>query len=200
MPASLTPGIFLIASLGLEEDPNFGRAVVLILQHSAEDGTFGLVVNRPLGDRVALYANQQLQHLAEGLDLDEGGADSLFYQGGPVQPGYLLFLHRLDDLDDEERGTQVCTGLFVGGNLDAIRGRTGVAASTQPLLRFYLGYAGWAAGQLEAEIAMDSWVLSPATADLVFSRHPESVWQQALYGLGGRYRSLSFLPEDPIVN
>jgi putative transcriptional regulator len=200
MPAVLLPGTFLISSLGLDEDPNFGRTVVLVLQHSAEDGTCGLVVNRPLGDRAEFYSSEQLQNLTQGLSLEEGRAESLFFQGGPVQPGYLLYMHRIHELGDEQRGTQVCSDLYVGGDLDAIRAHPGVADPTQPLLRFYLGYAGWAAGQLEAEIAVDSWILAAAEPELVFSRHPESVWQRALYAMGGPYRPLSFLPLDPIVN
>ena len=195
MPAPLKAGTFLIASLGLE-DPSFSRAVVLILQHRP-DQTLGVIVNRPLGERVRMYPAEELRTLANGLE-SGGKPDGMFYQGGPEEPNSLIFLHRLRRAGDG--ATHICDGLYAGGDLDILRGCMPELDSDSPLLRFYLGYADWAPGQLENEIAMGAWILSDANIDLVFSEEPESVWQQALHALGGKYAPMSFIPEDPSLN
>ncbi|MBT4502790.1 MAG: YqgE/AlgH family protein [Gemmatimonadetes bacterium] len=200
MPAPLQVGTLLIASLDLE-DANFRRTVVLVIQHSAKEGSIGLVLNRPLGDKVSLYSSEELQRLTgteaavKDASAEFGG---LFFQGGPVEPGFLFFLHRLDGLI--EGGTQVCQGIFLGGDLDPVRSEAAVLESADPVLRFYLGYAGWKKEQLEEETSIGAWLLCPARAPLIFDSAPEELWQRALYSLGGKYRSMSVIPEDPDVN
>jgi putative transcriptional regulator len=200
MSARLQVGTLLIASLDLE-DPNFCRTVVLLVQYSQEDGAVGLVLNRPLGEKLALYSNEQLQRLTgvEAAIQDVAPEiSSLFFEGGPVEPGYLFFLHRLDSL--AEPGMQICPGVYLGGDLEAVRAEAAVLEAADPALRFYLGYAGWQAGQLEAEIDIGAWYLCPSRAELILDASSEDLWQRALYSLGGKYRALSFIPEDPTVN
>lgn len=193
MPAPLESGTFLIASLGLEE-PTFARTVVVILQHRPEELTLGVVINRPLGEREKLYPAEELHNLADGL---EGASGRMFYQGGPVEPRSLIFLHRVADLED---ATPICEGLYTGGDLDTLRGRTEFATEEATCLRFYLGYASWAPGQLKAEISLGAWILSPGDSDQVFSEEPETVWHHVLHGMGGKYAAMSFIPEDPSLN
>lgn len=200
MPAPLRAGTLLVATLDLE-DPNFNRTVVFIIHYSEEAGTMGLVINRPLGDQVRLYSAEELQRFAGADFADEGHPSALgrmFYQGGPMHQSWLFFLHRLDGVI--EGGEEILDGLFLGGNLDAVRAEAEVLKADEPLLRFYLGYAGWEAGQLEWEINCGAWILAPGDPDLVFSARPTSIWQEVLYSLGGKYRPLSVLPEDPTVN
>jgi putative transcriptional regulator len=197
MPAPLEPGTFLISSLGLE-DPTFARTVVLILQHVPDELTLGVIINRPLGDRAKLYPSEELDNITEGMDLDEEATRSeLFYQGGPVEPGSLIFLHRVEELRGD--ATPIVDGLFAGGDLDALREHT-AEDDDGPFVRFYLGYSEWAPGQLESEIAIGAWILAPGDRDLVFSDDPDGVWQQALLALGGKYAPMSFIPEDPSLN
>ena len=195
MPAPLQAGTFLIASLGLE-DPSFSRTVVLILQHRP-DQTLGVIVNRPLGERVRMYPAEELRTLANGLE-SGGKPEGMFYQGGPEEPNSLIFLHRLQNAGED--ATRICDGIYAGGDLDILRARMTDLENDCPLLRFYLGYADWAPGKLENEIALGAWILSDANIDLVFSEEPESVWQQALHALGGKYAPMSFIPEDPSQN
>ena len=203
MPAPLEAGTFLIASLALEDvgEPNFTRTVVLLLQHEEDEGTVGVVVNRPLGEKVKLYTSQALQNLIDGLETVQGTPvepSTMFFQGGPVDKSSLIFLHQLNGLIED--GTEVCRDLYVGGELNAIHTHTVVMDSETPLLRFYLGYASWEPGQLEDEISQDAWILCPGSAGLVLSITPETVWQEALYSLEGRYRAISLIPDNVLIN
>ncbi|HCL30678.1 MAG TPA: hypothetical protein DIC52_19890 [Candidatus Latescibacteria bacterium] len=198
MPAPLEPGTFLIASLGLE-DPTFARTVVLILQHVPDEKTLGVIINRPLGDRAKLYPSKELDSITEGMEFDESVTRSeLFYQGGPVEPGSLIFLHGVDHLKGE--ATPIVPGLFAGGDLDALRAFSAESEDEGPFVRFYLGYSQWEPGQLESEIALGAWILAPGETELVFSNDPDGVWQQSLQALGGKYAPMSFIPEDPSLN
>ena len=208
MPAPLLPGTLLIASPNLDDlgelehgDPNFNRTVVMLLQHT-DEGSIGLVINRPLGEKIKLYTSEALERLTDGLQTIQEVAlepASMFYQGGPVGRGALVFLHQLGDTIPDS--TEVCDGIYAGGDLDTLRMHASVVTAEKPLLRFYLGYAGWNPGQLENEIERrDSWILSPGNARLVFSTEPDQIWQKALHSLGDKYRALSLLPEDLSLN
>ncbi len=198
----LEAGTFLIASLNLEA-PSFKRTVVLLLKHN-DEGTVGVVVNRPLGERINLYSSEELIQYtcnAGAPDPTPHELGSMFFQGGPVEPGTLVFLHRLDHSGkDGAQPTEVCQGLYLGGDLDTIRAHTAVMDVARPVLRFYLGYAGWNQGQLEDEIARGAWHVCPGDVELVLEPHPDKVWQQAVYGLGGKHRPMSFIPDDVSVN
>ena len=186
----------LIASLSIEED-TFTRSVVLILQHVPDEYTLGVIINRPLGERTNLYSRTELQNLTAGIQ-DGDVMSGMFFQGGPVDPGSLIFLHRVDELGDDT--TRIVAGLYAGGDLDALREYALGIESDSPLLRFYLGYAEWSPGQLEAEIALGAWVLAPGNVGLVFSDEPNHTWHEALHALGGKYATMSFIPEDPSLN
>lgn len=211
MPAPLQTGTLLVASPDLCEDPNFNRTVVFIIHYSAEEGTMGLVINQPLGEQIQLYSAEELQLLLGEIPLEEGVDPAqpagkatqtqlgrMFYQGGPVDQGHLFFMHRLSDII--EGGTKILDGLYLGGDLDAVRAEAEVIKADQPLLRFYLGYSGWDKGQLEWEISNGAWILAPGDPDLVFTTKPDAIWHEVLYSLGGKYRPISVLPEDPAVN
>ena len=196
MPAPLQTGTLLVATPALESVA-FNRAVVLITHYSEEDNTMGLVINRPLGERIRRYATDPLQHLAGGEDAC-AELGRIFYQGGPVHQRYLFFLHRLDGL--VEGGTKILDGLYLGGDLETQYTDAEVLRTDAPRLRFYLGYAGWEPGQLESEISAGAWFLAPGNPELVLAPTPETIWQTVLYSMGGKYRPLSVFPEDPSVN
>ena len=211
MPAPLQTGTLLVASPDLCEDPNFNRTVVFIIHYSAEEGTIGLVINQPLGEQIQLYSAEELQLLLGEIPQEEGVDPAqpagkatqtqlgrMFYQGGPVDQGHLFFMHRLSDII--KGGTKILDGLYLGGDLDAVRAEAEVIKADQPLLRFHLGYSGWDKGQLEWEISNGAWILAPGDPDLVFTTKPDAIWHEVLYSLGGKYRPISVLPEDPAVN
>ena len=170
MTSLVAKGNFLVAAPALA-DPNFARAVVLICDHS-EEGAMGLIVNRPLPAQLS-------DILSDEFTLPQGMPPA--HQGGPVQGEHLLFLHSLaqDGLDAHP----VCEGVFLGGDPEILK-RVLASAKAPPLLRCYLGYAGWGAGQLEAEIAEGAWVVKPARARDVFTAEAATL-RQRLLGIQG---------------
>jgi putative transcriptional regulator len=156
----------------------FRRTVVLVIEHTP-DGAMGVVLNRESETRVA-DAVPQLAELAD--------ADELVRIGGPVAPQSVVALGEFEDI--EEAGKAV-TGQL--GTLDPDAGNDSLRR-----LRVYAGYAGWAAGQLEAELEQEAWVVAPAEEQDPFS--DGDIWSRALERRGGAYRLLATMPPDPSQN
>ena len=175
-------GQLLIASPTLL-DPNFLRSVILVVEHSAE-GAMGLVLNRPTDAAVG----EAVPPLA---DVD---ADQFVHVGGPVQPGTVIVLARFGDPED--------AALLVFGDVGffAPEADSDLMRATAQRIRVFAGYAGWGAGQLETELAEESWIVEPARADDVFSDVPEELWSTVLRRKGGQYALVARMPVDPSVN
>lgn len=180
----LQRGILLVAPPNLS-DPNFRRSVVLLCDHSAE-GSFGLILN---------------QHTA--IDMKDvwpgqGVFKEVVRAGGPVQMDTLHFLHRFgEDLSD---AVEICPDVFWGGDFDALQHTARGGNALTSGVRFYLGYAGWSEGQLQAEIEAGGWIMTRADSELVFDIEPELLWRAAMIRMGGEYALLSNYPDDPLLN
>jgi putative transcriptional regulator len=159
----------------------FHRTVVLICQHDAE-GAFGLVLNRSSGSKVGEMIV---------ADLPDTLKSQLLYLGGPVQPAALSYLHT----DTFVPQANVLPNLNLGHSLEGLVD-LGESYSNTQKVRMFAGYAGWSAGQLEDEMKRGSWLLHPATTDLVFTAQPETLWKTILEGKGLEFRFLSQAPED----
>ena len=181
--ATLVPGDLLIAPPEVR-DTNFRRTVVLICEHTTE-GSFGLILNRTLKARVC------------DLSLDLGSTAPLSL-GGPVQTNTLHFLHSHGGLVQDT--IQVTGRVHWGGELSAVRLLLEVEAATPRDLRFFLGYAGWSAGQLEDEIQSGGWFVLRGHDQLVFADEPDGLWRTALARMGGEYALLVNYPDDPRSN
>jgi putative transcriptional regulator len=166
----------LLVAMPQLQDPNFRRAVVLLVHHD-EEGTFGLVLNRP-GDL-------PVSELCEGIECRwRGGSNETVFSGGPVQTntGWVLFeagQHVVELLEDEV--TSVGDGLAFAGSLEVLRA---VAESAPPDTRLFLGYAGWGPGQLETELAEGAWLVAPLSRDAIFDVDPDAMWDHVLHELG----------------
>lgn len=180
----LQAGIFLVAP-PVMQDPNFRRAVVLLCDHGSE-GSFGLVLNRPI--------DLSLNEVLEGYF----AFDEALCLGGPVQRDTLHFLHRHHDATTE--GVALTDGVRWGGDFDVIRDLAQRGAASSDDLRFFLGYAGWSPGQLEMEVDAGGWLLTSSTADLVFSGTPDTLWRTVMQRMGGEYALLANFPDDPRMN
>ncbi len=164
------PGQLLVASRSMG-DPRFDHAVVLILHHDA-GGAFGVVINRPLGERSikGLLA-------ATGDDKDSSVAGSLrVFAGGPVEPQLGFVIHTPDY---RVKGTLAIDDTVAMTASRAIL--VAIGHHRGPRKSFIaFGYAGWAAGQLETEIADHAWYVAPGDPQLIFDAPRDEVWDDAM--------------------
>jgi putative transcriptional regulator len=169
-------GQLLIASPSLYD--YFRRTVVLMIEHTP-DGAMGVVLNRE-SETPAAEAVPQLAAF-----VDDG---ELVRIGGPVAPQSVVAIGEFDDI--AEAGLQVVGPV---GTLDP-----GAENSSLLRLRVFAGYAGWAPGQLDAELEQEAWVVVPAEPQDAFA--DGDIWSEALRRKGGAYRLLSTMPDDPSQN
>ena len=177
-------GRLLVASPSLI-DPNFHRTVVLLLEHSTE-GALGVVLNRPslLNTRETLPDT-----FAAAIPEDEQ-----IYEGGPVEPESVILLADFTDAAPD-------AGLPIGsiGVVDPATDFDTLPDRVRAI-RAFGGYAGWAAGQLEAEIDEDAWIDAVCLASDVFTSEPDLLWSEVLDRKGGNFRLVARMPMDPSLN
>ncbi len=170
--ASALAPAFLVA-LDVMLDSNFRRSVVLMLDHDPERGAMGLVINRTTDVPLAqLCKTQDLRWL--------GPVTTRVDWGGPVgqDQGWVL----LDDAAaDGVEAVSLIPGVHWARSREAL---TRVAENPGATARVMLGYAGWAAGQLEQEIAAGAWLVVPASRRIVFEEPLAVCWEQAIRSLG----------------
>jgi putative transcriptional regulator len=151
-------------------DPRFAEAVIYIVKHDAE-GTLGLIINRPL-------AKGPIEDLLKGFGMDSSGVtgEIIIHYGGPVSPRAGFVLHSDDVL--LENSTQVANGIAMTADPKLIEAIGHGKGPRQSLLM--LGYAGWAPGQLEAEIKLGSWFVVSGDKGLIFGKDADRKWTQAM--------------------
>ena len=164
---------FLIAMPQLE-DPNFARSVTYICVHN-EDGAMGIMVNRPL----AMALGEVLSQVDVKPDI-AAIAERQVYCGGPIHTDRGFVLHRPPQA--WQSSIVVTPQVAVCTSRDILEAMARGDEPHDALVA--LGYAGWSAGQLEAEIAQNAWLSGPADLDIVFKAPAEQRWQRAAALLG----------------
>jgi putative transcriptional regulator len=179
-PFTSLEGKLLLAMPGMG-DPRFFKSVIFICSHT-EDGAMGIAINRPIDH---LTFSQLLQQ----LNIDTPARDDIpIHAGGPVETGRGFVLHSPDYTQN--------TTLFINN------GTVGLSATVEILKALArgkgprshllaLGYAGWGKGQLESEIARNSWLTVDATDPLIFSIPSEEKWPRAMAEIGVDVSKLS---------
>jgi len=162
-------GQVLIASPAIG-DPRFSRTVLLMVRHT-KDGAFGITINRPLGE----HSLAQLLELFGESDASAEGSVQIF-AGGPVQPGVCFVVHSADY--NRYSTTAVKDFASVSPCKEVLGDIAHKIGPQKALVAF--GYAGWAPGQLESELARNDWATAAADADLVFDVKREGVWDAAM--------------------
>ena len=173
-------------------DPNFERAVVLLLQADAEDGALGLVLNRPSGTGLD-------EVLPDWQPLS--ATPPVVFTGGPVQPTAAICLGH---------GRLGRAALAAYSELEGVPGgavgTVDLDAPPEQLVgavqevRLFAGYAGWSPGQLEAEVEQGAWwVLDSLPAD-AFDGDPDRLWQRVLRRQGPPIAFAASYPDDPTLN
>lgn len=174
-------GHFLIAMPSMDGDPTFTRALILLCEHN-EHGALGIMVNRPL--------DLTLGGLFERIDLpleNQDIAAQPVYFGGPVQTDRGFVLHR--EPGGWHSTMTVNDHFCLTSSRDILLNVSQSDAPAEVLVS--LGYAGWAAGQLEYELGRNSWLTVPASPAIVFELPPEERLAAAMHQLGIDFANLS---------
>jgi putative transcriptional regulator len=173
-------GQLLLADPSLREG-TFHRSVILLAEHQPAQGAFGLILNHPTGKTVGEMLTgkefEPLQHIP-------------VHDGGPVAHDELTF-----------------TSFWWSQKLGlrwALRISAEDAAnqSRKPgrIVRAFLGYAGWSAGQLEGELRRSSWIPARPKSDLLGHQHDQGLWAELLRAVSPLHRILAEAPDDPSLN
>jgi putative transcriptional regulator len=165
---SLTPakGVFLVAKRGMA-DPRFQRSVVLLLAHS-DNGTLGLIINRP--------TDVPLSQVLPDLHAPNAEQHALFF-GGPVGMDMLIFLTRSGVPPEHAR--QVMNDVYFSVDRETLE-QLLTTRKARSELRLYIGHSGWGPGQLAAEIARGDWLLARADSATVFDKDLQTIWPQLI--------------------
>jgi putative transcriptional regulator len=180
---SVTPGCLLVSEPFLA-DPNFDRTVVLVCQHQTEQGTFGLVLNRPA--KLNVHEATQFEYIQHPL-----------YVGGPVEEDTLHVIHRLPDL---EGAIPLKDGLYWGGKFEHLEWLGQQQKLSAANARFFAGYSGWGPRQLAGELKQNAWVIARVDIGDLLRVEPAQLWAHTLRLLGGKFRAFANFPQDPRVN
>ena len=167
-------GRILLAMPGMG-DPRFERSVIFLCAHS-EEGAMGLIVNRPAPDITfpQLLAQLAIRH-RDDVPVPQ------VHLGGPVEHGRGFVLHS-DDYSRADATLAVPGGFGMTATTDVLEDIARGAGPASALLA--LGYSGWAPGQLEDEIARNAWLVSDASAELVFAPDNAGKWAAVLARMG----------------
>ena len=171
-----TKGSLLVSGASLN-DPNFHRSVLFVIEHDLQ-GALGVVLNKPL----ALHPEQLIDLWAERVE--EGG---FIYSGGPVSTNAVIGLAR----------TTSSTNQSLTGNVEVLDLHFSPSErSDVEFVRLFVGYAGWSAGQLEAEIDAGSWFVFEASESDIFTDSTEDLWERVLARQGGLISQMASAPDD----
>ncbi|HEY7012375.1 MAG TPA: YqgE/AlgH family protein [Streptosporangiaceae bacterium] len=189
-PESLS-GRLLVAT-PLLGDPNFRRTVILIVEDEPEEGTLGVVLNRPTEVQVG-------QVLESWTDLVTG--PTVVFKGGPVSPNSALAL-ALAQGDEEPLGWRSLDGSSLMSRIGLVdlEAPPELLAGGITSLRVFAGYAGWGPGQLQAEIDEGAWYVLPGEPSDAFLAEPEQLWPAVLRRQGGDFAIVATYPDDPMLN
>lgn len=166
-------------------DTFFNRTIVYLTDHTSE-GSLGFILNKKLNMKVC-DAISGFETWKEYLSM-----------GGPVASDTLHYLHNLGNLIP--KSVSVDDKIFWGGDIDVIRSLIKEGRINNSQIRFFLGYSGWSAGQLERELLENSWIIAKINSDIVINNKEDNSWKKVLRSFKNKYRMWADFPESPDMN
>lgn len=179
--SQIQKGTFMIATPDIQTGIFF-RGVVLVCEHNP-NGSFGIVINKSLD----IELPEEILNVKSLANANVG-----IRAGGPVQTNQMMLLHTSSTIPDQT--LQICQDVYLGGDLQFLQET--ITNPEGPAVHLCFGYAGWGAGQLEREFLDGGWYLYPASRRHIFETAPEKLWQTLLREMGGKYATISMIPED----
>jgi putative transcriptional regulator len=163
------------------DDPYFKRSVVLLCEHN-DNGSLGFILNKPIDMKI-----NDIMSEFPAFDAD------VFY-GGPVQTDTLHYIHNMGNLLEDS--AKVSDGVWWGGDFENLKFLIDSKLILPANIRFFVGYAGWDAGQIEREIEADSWIAADMDPNYLFKSPPNQLWSQVMHNKGNAYEVLSSIPDQ----
>lgn len=166
-------------------DTFFNRSIVYLTDHNPK-GSVGFILNKKL--------EIKLSDAVTGFE----GWDEYLNMGGPVSPDTLHYLHDLGHI--VPGSIKVEGNIYWGGDIDSIRNLIRTGSVKRGQIRFFLGYSGWTAGQLERELKENSWVTAKVNPEAIMQSRETDSWKRVLRSLKNKYRVWADFPESPDMN
>jgi putative transcriptional regulator len=166
-------------------DTFFNRSIVYLTDHTPE-GSVGFILNKKL--------DLKLSSAIEGFN----SWDEDLNMGGPVAPDTLHYLHNQGDLIP--KSVHIDGNIFWGGDIDSVRLLIKNGKIRESQIRFFLGYSGWSAGQLEKELNENSWVIAKVKVDIIMNNRGDDTWKKVLRSFKNKYRMWADFPDSPEMN
>jgi putative transcriptional regulator len=185
-PKSLKAGVVLISEPFLN-DPNFLRSVILISHYSPQDGAVGFVINH--------MTNQRLDETNPFVS----NKSHRIYEGGPVDKDLLFCLHT-DHPAIPLPQNPIIPKLYFSSDIESIIPAINSGQLDNRSVKFFSGYSGWAAGQLEQELTENTWIIGNLTRLQILRVPSFRIWRMALEKMGPKYKALTNFPIDPSLN
>ena len=167
------------------KDPNFMRSVILLCSHN-EEGSIGFKLNELFG--------YTLDQLINGLENHPFKLNI----GGPVGLDTVHFLHQYPDLIPDAQA--ISKDIFWGGDFEVVKQLILGEKLSPKKIKFFIGYSGWGAQQLDSELKEGSWLLNEGSSRLIFEVAAEDIWKESVKLMGEEYRQLLHYPIDPQLN
>jgi len=120
------------------------------------------------------------------------------FSGGPVHADSLHYIHSAPDIITES--TKIINDVYWGGNFNQVVDAVNSGKLSSEEIKFFVGYSGWDANQIEEEIEENTWFVTKAKKEDIYSEDNDDLWKTILNELGGEFKQIANYPENPIWN
>jgi len=178
---------YVLISEPFLSDAYFQRSVIFLINHNEEEGSMGFILNKPTG--VSFDA------LFEGFEFMN---DIQIFLGGPVSNDKLFYLHTLGDLIPDSM--PIGNDIYMNGDFEVVCNYIRKGNDVKGNIKFFLGYSGWGAGQLNDEITDNTWLVNRLNKKDIFLGESEELWKKSLLSLDDEYKKWIYYPKNPSLN
>jgi putative transcriptional regulator len=163
----------------------FNRSIIILASYT-EKGAVGFILNK------------KVDYPVEELFVDFPDFDAEIHIGGPVGTDSIYFIHSLGD--SIPGSSHIKENLYWGGDFDVLKLQIKLGLVQPNQVRFFLGYSGWEAGQLEEEIKENSWLVADIPQTELMTIDETEMWVESVKAMGGKYSLWENYPENPSLN